>query len=113
MSRSRPTPGPAGDHTIDLIDGEKPPLGLPHGRSIGTMVRLSLPGLGRQVCLAGSVIAVACLAGGIAAAQGKLDARYTATLTGVPIGKGAWVIEIAEDQYTAAASGGLSNQISR
>jgi hypothetical protein len=74
-------------------------------RSIGTMVRLSLPGLGRQFCLAGSVIAVACLGGGIAAAQGKLDARYTATMTGVPIGKGAWVIEIAEDQYTAAASG--------
>src|ERR1700681_675397 len=74
-------------------------------RSIGTMVRLSLPGLGRQFCLAGSVIAVACLPGGIAAAQGKLDARYTATLTGVPIGKGNWVIEIAEDQYTAAASG--------
>jgi Protein of unknown function (DUF3108) len=74
-------------------------------RSIGTMVRLSLPGLGRQFCLAGSVIAVACLAAGVAAAQGKLDARYTATLTGVQIGKGAWVIEIAEDQFTAAASG--------
>ncbi len=38
-------------------------------------------------------------------AQGKLDARYIATLAGVPIGKGAWVIEIANDQYTAAASG--------
>jgi len=38
-------------------------------------------------------------------AQGKLDARYSATLAGVPIGKGAWVIDIADDQYTAAASG--------
>ena len=40
-----------------------------------------------------------------AGAQGKLDARYTVTLAGVPIGKGAWVIDIADDQYTAAASG--------
>ncbi|NVO16853.1 MAG: DUF3108 domain-containing protein [Rhodoplanes sp.] len=40
-----------------------------------------------------------------AAAQGKLDARYTATLAGIPIGRGAWVIDIADDQYTAAASG--------
>jgi hypothetical protein len=38
-------------------------------------------------------------------AQGKLDARYTATLAGIPIGKGAWVIDIADDQFTAAASG--------
>jgi len=41
-------------------------------------------------------------------AQGKLDARYTATLAGVPIGRGAWVIDVAEDQYTAAASGTTS-----
>ena len=38
-------------------------------------------------------------------AQGKLDARYTASLAGIPIGKGAWVIDIADDQFTAAASG--------
>ncbi len=37
--------------------------------------------------------------------QGKLDARYTATLAGIPIGRGAWVLDIREDQYTAAASG--------
>jgi hypothetical protein len=40
-----------------------------------------------------------------ASAQGKLDARYTASLAGVPVGRGAWVIDISEDQYTAAASG--------
>lgn len=38
-------------------------------------------------------------------AQGKLDARYAATLAGLPIGKGAWVIDISQDQFTAAASG--------
>jgi hypothetical protein len=37
--------------------------------------------------------------------QGRLDARYTVTLAGVPLGKGAWVIDIAENQFTAAASG--------
>jgi len=42
------------------------------------------------------------------AAQGKLDARYVATLAGIPIGRGAWVIDIADDQYTAAASGTTS-----
>jgi hypothetical protein len=45
------------------------------------------------------------LLGSSAGAQGKLDARYVATLAGVPIGKGAWVIDIGDDQFTAAASG--------
>lgn len=38
-------------------------------------------------------------------AQGKLDARYTATLAGIPIGKGALAIDIGDKRYTAAASG--------
>lgn len=38
-------------------------------------------------------------------AQGKLEARYTATLAGIPLGKGAWVIDISENEYVAAASG--------
>ena len=41
-----------------------------------------------------------------AAAQGRLDAEYTATLAGIPIGRGSWVIEISEDQFTATATGG-------
>ncbi len=40
-----------------------------------------------------------------AQAQGKLEARYTAYLAGIPLGKGAWVVDIADNQYTAAASG--------
>ena len=38
-------------------------------------------------------------------AQGRLDARYVVTLAGLQIGKGAWVIDIADGQFTAAASG--------
>jgi Protein of unknown function (DUF3108) len=45
-------------------------------------------------------------------AQGKLDARYVATLAGIPIGKGAWVIDIADDHYTAAASGATTGLLS-
>jgi hypothetical protein len=41
-----------------------------------------------------------------AAAQGRLDAQYEATLAGIPVGKGAWTIDIADDQFSAAASGG-------
>lgn len=72
---------------------------------MGPVARLSLSGLCRMLCLAGAGLGAACLTGGIAIAQGKLDARYTASLGGVPIGKGAWVIDIGDDQYTAAASG--------
>ena len=38
-------------------------------------------------------------------AQGKLDARYEVTLAGIPVGRGAWTIEIAEDHYSATVSG--------
>lgn len=61
----------------------------------------------RRILLLHAIVACAALAvtGSEVRAQGRLDARYTVTLAGVPIGKGAWVIEIADDQYTAAASG--------
>jgi Protein of unknown function (DUF3108) len=54
-----------------------------------------------------SAMAAVLLAGWPVAghAQGKLEARYVATLAGIPIGKGAWVVDIADDRYTAAASG--------
>src|ERR1700682_3601583 len=48
------------------------------------------------------------LAAPSAFAQGKLDARYEATLAGIPVGKGAWTIDIADDSFSAAASGGTS-----
>ena len=40
-----------------------------------------------------------------AQAQGKLEARYSVTLAGIPLGSGTWIIDIAPDQYTAVASG--------
>ena len=41
-----------------------------------------------------------------AAAQGKLEAQYEASLAGIPVGRGAWNVEIGDDSYAAAASGG-------
>jgi hypothetical protein len=38
-------------------------------------------------------------------AQGRVDALYTASLAGVPVGKGGWMIEITDAQYTSASSG--------
>jgi hypothetical protein len=45
-------------------------------------------------------------------AQGRLDARYTVTLAGIPIGKGAWVIDIAETRFTSAVSGSTAGLFS-
>ena len=42
---------------------------------------------------------------GSASAQSKLEARYTASLSGIPLGTGTWVVDIASDQYTAVATG--------
>src|SRR6202790_5391028 len=41
-------------------------------------------------------------------AQGRLDAQYEATLAGIPVGKGAWTIDISDDQFSASASGGTA-----
>jgi hypothetical protein len=52
--------------------------------------------------------AVLSFAAPAAQAQGRLDARYSVTLAGLLIGKGSWVIDIADGQFTAAASGATS-----
>jgi hypothetical protein len=41
-------------------------------------------------------------------AQGRLEARYSATLAGVPIGTGSWTIDITDTQYTAVVNGTTS-----
>ena len=60
-----------------------------------------------------SAIAVAALvtSGDLAQAQGKLEANYIATLTGFPIGKGRWTIEIADDKFTATANGATAGML--
>jgi Protein of unknown function (DUF3108) len=41
-------------------------------------------------------------------AQARLEAQYEASLAGIVVGKGAWNVEILEDQFTASAFGGTS-----
>ena len=43
-----------------------------------------------------------------ALAQGRLDAQYEATLSGIAVGKGAWTIEIGDDTFSASAQGGTA-----
>lgn len=57
-------------------------------------------GLALGVCAVSAAITAAP-----ACAQGRLDAKYEASLAGLPIGKGAWIVDIADDQYSAAVSG--------
>lgn len=62
------------------------------------------------------VIAAGCMAaafmwdaaGQSAAAQVRLQAQYVASVGGIPVGRGGWVVDIFEDQYTASATGATS-----
>ena len=60
------------------------------------------PALGIAVLLAAGFLADARHT---AAAQGRLEAEYVATLMGIPIGRGNWIIDISEDEFNAAANG--------
>ena len=70
-------------------------------RPLSTLAVRLLSGL-----CAGAVVLVAV--GNAAHAQGMLDAQYEVTLAGILIGKGAWTIEISDDQYSASATGGTT-----
>lgn len=52
--------------------------------------------------------AFAALAPQAAAAQGRVEAKYEATLAGIAVGKGTWTIEIGDDMFSAAAQGGTA-----
>ena len=40
-----------------------------------------------------------------AQAESKLEAHYVASLAGIPIGSGTWIVDVGEGRYLAAASG--------
>ena len=48
---------------------------------------------------------VVALSAGAAQAQSKLEARYSVSLAGIPLGSGTWVVDVTGDQYTAVANG--------
>src|ERR1700733_14093005 len=43
-----------------------------------------------------------------AEAQGKLDAHYTATLLGLPIGHISWAVDLKENRYSSVATGSIA-----
>lgn len=58
----------------------------------------------------GVMVAIATPAGAAnsthaATGQGRLEAEYVVSLSGLPIGSGSWVVEVSDSEYTAAASG--------
>jgi hypothetical protein len=61
--------------------------------------------LRRTPCLAVLAGLAFAAPAGPAGAQSKLEARYNASLAGIPVGRGSWVLDIDEGQYFAAASG--------
>lgn len=46
-----------------------------------------------------------------AQAQSKLEARYSVTLAGIPLGSGSWIVDIAGENYTAVANGRTSGLV--
>lgn len=73
-------------------------------------VNLVVKTFSARLALVPAGLAMAFLLGGAApaAAQGKLDAKYEASLAGIAVGKGGWTIDISDDSYSAAAQGGTS-----
>src|SRR5258708_27347294 len=72
---------------------------------------LAIPGLGLDLCrlvLCSLALCSLALTPRAAQAQGRLDAQYEATLAGIAVGKGAWTVDIGEDQFSASAYGGTS-----
>jgi hypothetical protein len=52
--------------------------------------------------------ALAADASGAAHAQGRLEANYVASISGIPVGQGSWLVEITDNAYVSAASGATS-----
>jgi Protein of unknown function (DUF3108) len=62
----------------------------------------------RTIPAAAVMLAAAMASGGPAYGQGRFEARYSVSIAGIPVGQGVWVGDIAEDQYTTAASGRIT-----
>jgi hypothetical protein len=68
----------------------------------------------RHVAHLGAFIAAITAVGlpcGPACAQGKVEATYRATLAGIPIGSGTWIIDIGPKHYAGAATGRASGLV--
>ena len=67
-----------------------------------------LVSLASRLGLGLAAAAWSALAPQAAAAQGRVEAQYEASLAGIPVGKGTWTIEIGDDTFSASAQGGTA-----
>lgn len=75
-------------------------------------VSISSPATAKVTRLAlAAGVAAAGLWAAPAKAQGRLEAKYEVSLAGIVIGKGDWLVDISDDQYTAAARGGTTGML--
>jgi hypothetical protein len=76
---------------------------------VSTSIRRLFPAIRRAETFAWPLTFVALVAAAEpAVAQATLDARYEASLAGIEVGKGAWVIQVDDNWYSASASGATS-----
>ena len=63
-----------------------------------------------QRLLLASALVVLAVTGLVAPAraQARLEAHYSATIAGIPIGTGSWIIDITDTQYSATVNGQTS-----
>jgi hypothetical protein len=58
------------------------------------------------------LVALACLLGSagvtVVRAEAQLEARYSVSLLGVPLGYGSWVVDVGDDTYTMAVNAQVS-----
>ncbi|MGP0089436.1 MAG: DUF3108 domain-containing protein [Xanthobacteraceae bacterium] len=87
---------------LSIVTGHSAPS--THVRTIRTLLLIPFRFARRNIAAA-TLLAVTLGWAGAAQAQGKLEARYTASLSGVPIGTGSWFVGVGEDQYVIGANG--------
>ena len=73
---------------------------------IGVVIAPRISKIVRYRLAAALSVAALLLVAAEARAQARLDASYEVSLAGITIGKGTWVIELGDDQYSAVAVGG-------
>ncbi len=69
---------------------------------------ISLRFILRAIAAVGVAGVLVCGGVGRAHAQGKLEARYTVSLSGLPIGTGSWFVGVGDDRYLIGANGSTS-----
>jgi uncharacterized protein DUF3108 len=81
----------------------------PQQDSSRTLAALTLPGSLplRTLAIFSATLLIAAVPR-TALSQGKLEAQYEASLAGIPVGKGAWNVDIGDDGFSAAAAGGTA-----